>query len=203
VAKLIEGWRSAPDGFSHQLFDDAAARHFLAKEHHPSVLAAYDATAHAAGKSDLFRIAWLASHGGVYIDADDRRVGPLSRLLPIEAGFVVNRSPGPPPCINNWFIATRPDHPLLWELLRGAVRNIQVAAASRLTLPPWNVTGPGLFSTTIMDEFVIAGSPSDTLCDFVLHTERQYREVAVSVVDLDYRSDKQSNWKLAFAQSRN
>jgi hypothetical protein len=65
------------------------------------------------------------------------------------------------------------------------------------------VTGPGLFSTTIMDEFVTAGSSSGTLCDFVLHTEQQYREVAHSVVDLDYRSDKQSNWKLAFAQLSN
>lgn len=197
VMALIESWRTHP-GSTHQLFNDAMARQFLGDCYGEKLLQIYNGAGHAAGKSDIFRLAWLAWHGGVYIDADDRCVGDVGLLLPPGAGFVVNWSPGPPPCVNNWFIAARHRHPAVIASLTLAAQQVVRASELGRKLSPWILTGPGVISNVIMDQVALSDSLPAALRDMSLQREDQYRHVVQPVHDLSYRSDKETNWKLAF-----
>lgn len=66
----MASWRAIPD-FDHVIFDEAQAREFIRVEYEARHLEAWDLCNHPAMKSDLFRLAYLYRHGGVYIDADD------------------------------------------------------------------------------------------------------------------------------------
>nr|WP_282563261.1 glycosyltransferase [Gymnodinialimonas phycosphaerae] len=61
---------AAAAGVSHRVWNDTEARALLA-DGFPNVVAeAYDIAPHASMKSDVFRLAVLQRHGGVYVDAD-------------------------------------------------------------------------------------------------------------------------------------
>ncbi len=199
VMALIDGWRTQSPGYTHRLFNDATAQQFIGDCYGETLLRIYNSAGHAAGKSDLFRVAWLAWNGGIYIDADDRCVGDVGQLLPPSAGFVVNWSPGPPPCVNNWFIAARPHHPGIIAALRLAAHQVPRAAELGLRLSPWVLTGPGVFSAVIMDEVAMSPDMPVSLRDLCLQREDQYRHVVQPVHDLNYRADKDANWKMAYS----
>jgi hypothetical protein len=205
VMRLIEEWRDRSPGYSHRLFDDVMAREFIGDIYDAAVLQAYVETDHPAGKSDIFRLAWLAEHGGIYIDADDGRTGDVGEILPGRAGFVVNWSRGAPPCVNNWFIACRPKHPALSEALSLAVHQTLEARRLNQRLPPWNLTGPLVLSCVVLDAVAtrgVAGMPpmhaETVLADIDLQSDELYRKVSRHVMELAYRSDENMNWKLAF-----
>jgi mannosyltransferase OCH1-like enzyme len=198
VAALIDGWRTNTPGYEHRLFNDITARQFIGECYGQNAASIYDMIEHVAGKSDLFRLAWIAEHGGIYIDADDRCVGDVGLLLPATSDLVLNWSPGPPPCVNNWFVAARPKHPVILHMLAEALSLVPAVAARGLRLAPWIVTGPGLYSMTLLDEVTMAEGVPERLRDFCFQREVQYRSAVQPVHDLNYRSDRKANWKLAY-----
>jgi hypothetical protein len=202
VVDLINGWRTNAPDYQHLLFNDLTARHFISKCYGESAALIYDMIEHPAGKSDLFRLAWIVEHGGIYIDADDRCVGDVGQLLPATSGLVLNWSSGQPPCVNNWFVAARPKHPVIRQMLAEALSVIPKIAARGLRLSPWVVTGPGLYSMQILDEVVMAEGIPDKLKDSCFQREAQYRCAVQAVHDLSYRSDRKTNWKLAYQPAR-
>jgi hypothetical protein len=198
VAKLIDGWKQGAPDFTHHLFNDTMAQQFIGDQYGEEALLAYRACEHVAGKSDLFRLAWLAKNGGVYIDADDACVGDLRLLLPAHAGLVLNWSPGPPPCINNWFVAVRPDHPIIHKMWQEALHNLTETKRHGLRLSPWITTGPGLYTMALLDEVVLADAIPESLTDLSFQREAQYRVAVSPVHDLEYRKTSDGNWKLAY-----
>src|SRR5205085_4123364 len=60
-------------GFAYILFDEERAREFVKTEYESRHLEAYDLCNHPAMKSDLFRLAYLYRHGGIFVDSEDRK----------------------------------------------------------------------------------------------------------------------------------
>ncbi|MGF9759466.1 tetratricopeptide repeat protein, partial [Microvirga sp. 0TCS3.31] len=89
VTGLMESWRSMNPDYSHQVFDVAAAQEFLIRHYGPHVRRAYRRAGSAAEQADLFRLAYLYAKGGVYVDADDRCLAPISSVLPPHVTLTV------------------------------------------------------------------------------------------------------------------
>ncbi|MBL0408326.1 tetratricopeptide repeat protein, partial [Microvirga aerilata] len=89
VTGLMATWRSTNQDYRHHVFDDAAARAFLAEHYAPHVLRAYRRADNPAEKADLFRLAYLFAKGGVYVDADDRCLAPIGTVLPSHVALAV------------------------------------------------------------------------------------------------------------------
>jgi tetratricopeptide (TPR) repeat protein len=89
VSRLMESWRSGNQDYSYRRFDDAAARDFLSQHYELPVLRAYRRAENPAEKADLFRLAYLYAHGGVYVDADDRCLAPINSVLPSHVALAV------------------------------------------------------------------------------------------------------------------
>ncbi|MFT8719265.1 glycosyltransferase family 32 protein [Acetobacter sp.] len=198
VRDLVTLWQREEPGFQHSLVNEEEATAYITAHYPQAILTVWQGIEHVAGRSDFFRLCWLAREGGTYIDADEHRVGPLASLLTPGAGLVVNWSPGPPPCVNNWFIAARPGHPALAALLQQAVTVLTVAANQHQRLSPWIATGPGLFSMAIMDAVAMSEGVPELFSDLSLQPESFYRTVALSEGELSYRQNADTNWKLAY-----
>ena len=199
VALLIEEWKSAQPGYAHLLFNDVTAHDFIMSCYGEYVARLYKAIEHVAGRADFLRLAWLAQNGGIYVDADDRIVGELGPLLAPGKGLVLNWSAGPPPCVNNWFIASRPRHPAIVAMLSQALYILPKVARLGLRLSPWLTTGPGLYSMVLMDEIAMTDGTPESLADLSFQRESDYRKVVQPVHDLEYRTDRKANWKLAYS----
>jgi hypothetical protein len=91
VDNCMATWRAIP-GFEQVVFHEEAARDFIRAEYGLGHLEAYDLCNHPAMKSDLFRLAYLYRHGGVYIDADDAYAGSGMDRLFREDGLLKLRT---------------------------------------------------------------------------------------------------------------
>lgn len=191
----MDGWRTNSNKFRYQRFDDAHARSFLEIAATPEALAWYEKVPSAASKADIFRLAWLLRNGGVYIDADEERKDCIERLLPPKAGLVLNWSMAETPCINNWFISSRPSHPLMQVMLKLALENLKFSYEKNLNLSAWLLTGPGPVTMAILDVMCLDFSYS-RLQDLVLHSEVDFRSVSSCRTDLEYKKMPGKNWRL-------
>ena len=123
------------------VFDDRSAEAFLRETCDTDIASAYRRSKHVAQRADIFRLAWLAVEGGIYVDADDLRAAPLASLAPDGATFVgYQESYG---TIGNNFLATVAAHPVIVRALDDSPPLPSTAATttqSRLA------TGPGLMT---------------------------------------------------------
>lgn len=141
VAGLMAGWSGEP-GFDYRRFDSASARALIAAHFGADTLAAYDRCAVPAMQADLFRYCALLVHGGLYMDADQERLGPLADWLAAHAGPRGLLMQNGDNIANGVVYVCRPGDPLLAATLRVAEANI-AAARSRCV---WEVTGPGVMT---------------------------------------------------------
>ncbi len=198
VAAMIETWRRL-DGYVHRLVDHLQARDFLEQYFPGRVLAAYDATTHVAGKSDVFRLAWLYRHGGIYVDADEKLAGNLVSILSTDYKSLLTWSQGQPPCISNWFIAVEPASQLIEIALMLAVKRVEYAVRSGIKMNAWLQTGPGVVSMAVLDDFALNGRPVVAQGLFLL-SEPLYRRVVHSDEFLEYRKHPQGNWRMEHSE---
>jgi tetratricopeptide (TPR) repeat protein len=140
VQTLMRTWQEwHPDHACH-LFDDAAARTFLAETYRSDVLAAYRRAKQPAQKADIFRLAWLFAHGGLYADCDDRCHAPLATIIPPHATLALYQEDLG--TLGNNFIAAVPQHKVIGRALDEAVASVAFGDGDML----WLGTGPGLLS---------------------------------------------------------
>ena len=143
IAELMASWRVQNPDHDHQVFDDARARAWLEAHYPPPVLQAYLRSREAAQKSDIFRLAWLARHGGIYADADDRCLRPLATILPAGAGLVLSQEVLG--TVGNNFIAVAPEHPVMEVAVRLAVNAVNRGDNDGV----WYSTGPALLTRAL------------------------------------------------------
>jgi hypothetical protein len=194
VAAMIESWRHVP-GYFHRLMDDAQARKFLDLHYGKRILAAYDAATHAAGKADVFRLAWLYRRGGIYADADERLVGRIDSLLPADCRVFLTWAQGTPPCVQNGFIAAEPLSPLIERALMLAVKRVEHSVRSGTRMNAWLQTGPGVMSMAVLDDVAIHGRKVATR-GLYLMADPTHRLVVESDPFLEYRNSPTGNWRL-------
>jgi tetratricopeptide (TPR) repeat protein len=140
VAALTASWGAQNPGYAVRRFDARSAAAFLAAEFPANVLGAFRRAREPAQKADLFRLAWLVKAGGVYVDADDRCLAPLERILPPLAGFAGYQEDHG--TLANNFLAARPGHPVTSLALELAVAAVNRGDSDMI----WLATGPGLLT---------------------------------------------------------
>ena len=140
VAALMETWRDRRNAFQHVSFTEGTASTWLAANSTFEVVRAFRRVAHPAQRADIFRLAYLAKEGGIYADADDRRVAPFDALVPKAATFVGYQEDYG--TLGNNFLAAQPDHPVIQRALGMVVAAINRGDADSV----WLSTGPGLLT---------------------------------------------------------
>ena len=137
---LVGSWDEGPEGYRHDVYDDHSAAAFV-KEHFPAEVGrAIRRARHPAQRADIFRLAYLAKKGGIYVDADDRRAGTFAALVPAGATFVAYQENYG--TIANDFLAAAPLHPVIERALALAVAAVNRGDADTI----WLSTGPGLLT---------------------------------------------------------
>jgi len=194
VAAMIESWRRVP-GYFHRLMDNGQARQFLELHYGKRILVAYDAATHAAGKADIFRLAWLYQRGGIYADADERLVGRIDSLLPGDCRVFLTWAQGTPPCVQNGFIAAEPLNPLIERALMLAVKRVEHAARTGVKMNAWLQTGPGVMSMAVLDDVALHGRKMATR-GLYLMADPTHRLVVESDPFLEYRKTPAGNWRM-------
>ena len=72
VRECLQSWEPlTTQGFKRILFDDHGARDFISGRFGPRHVAAFDRCRHPAMRCDYFRLCYLYTHGGFYVDADE------------------------------------------------------------------------------------------------------------------------------------
>lgn len=139
---ITKTWKHHNPNWEYQLFNERTAIAFIGRHFPKSVLIAYMRCEKAAMKSDLFRLCYLAIHGGVYADTDDRCNHPLDPLLEGYKLVVFQDRWG---AIANNFIAAEPRCPTIIHALNEVVANILDDPYDAI----WYATGPGVASQCV------------------------------------------------------
>lgn len=138
IRDLNPGWRLC-------FFDDAKIEEFILREYGGSVLDLYRSVnpTYGAARADLFRYLSLNKLGGVYIDAKTRVVRPFDSWIRPEDDFILSQwssqhvkaDPGAGKHRRiahvvggefiNWFLYSRPGHPLLEQAITFVLRRVR------------------------------------------------------------------------------
>lgn len=199
VQDCMATWRAIPD-FDHVVFDEDQARDFLRTEYDARHVEAYDLCSHPAMKSDLFRLAYLYRHGGVYIDADDvfggSNIGRLFRddgLFKLRSASFKNIASQPPVTIfnNNPIFCVAKD-----EILRNALERattILLGLGKRDVYNILVITGPVNLSIAV---YVTALDCIARDADFRFCPILDWDDTARKNADLEYQKTGR-NWRRA------
>jgi len=140
IARLMKSWDRC-EGFEHRIFNDHSALTFIEENCSPRVLKAFRMANHPAMRSDIFRLAYLAVRGGVYVDADDlcrHDIGPL-----LTPGFDLILMQENLASIGNNVIAAAPGQPCIEFILSTIVDLVLEQQGNNV----WFLTGPGALSS--------------------------------------------------------
>ncbi len=143
VAALMASWPRLHPDWEYRRFDLAAAGAWLRDHAAAEVQRAYRRAPRAAQQADIFRLAWLAREGGVWADADDRCLAPVTALVAPGvrlAGW--QESFG---SIGNNLLAAAPGHPAILGALALAVAAVNAGDEDI----PWLATGPGALTRAL------------------------------------------------------
>lgn len=118
-------WEDGPKSFKrihpqwkYTLFDHQDRKDFI-RQFFPDLSPIFNRFPHLIQQADVIRYAYLYLHGGVYADLKNVFVQPLDHLFaqnPKQDLFIA-QSPNSG-CISNYFLASRPKHPLWLECIR-------------------------------------------------------------------------------------
>ena len=214
VEECVASWtRWGTNGFRHCLFDEHAAKAFIAGSLGGRNECAFERCYHPAMQADYFRLCYLLVEGGFYVDADDVCVGTdidwlfedgRLKLQPlcydIASGTMVKPSvflctdAYEPSWIfyfnNNPLVASR-GHPIIKRALDQATSLLELAGEDPLP-EIQTTTGPGNLSKSIFDLGSIFGDGLES----ELVVLRDWELLAVSRWPLSHRCDAR-NWRLS------
>jgi len=140
VRELMRSWRKRNPGHDYHLFDDAAAKAYIDRHLPDDVARAFARARHAAQRADIFRLAYLATDGGFYVDADDRCLTPLDGFVPPATSLLLYQENYG--TIGNNLVGAVPGHGLLRHALTLASQAMNRGDADTL----WLSTGPALLT---------------------------------------------------------
>lgn len=211
VKECLDSWNALRDfGFDILTFDDASAAAYVAGTCSPRHIDAFRQCHHPAMRSDYFRLCFISSSGGFYVDADDAmtegnwpilygndhlKLQPLSFDIPSQsmvavAGFWRFDKPRPDRVyyVNNNPLVAPAGHPVLKRALE--------RATTALLDPTGPVdiqatTGPGNLTVALVEhahELALAGLQPD------YEMIRDWDQVGRTRWGLSYRDDHR-NWR--------
>ena len=126
------------------------------------MLSAYRRAREPAQRADIFRLAYLAIHGGFYADADDRCLAGVGAFVPPDARFVAfHEDYG---TLGNNFLAVAPGHPVIALALQLGTAALNRGDTDFL----WLSTGPGLLTRAFAQLLARADCDLDRLGAVIL-----------------------------------
>jgi len=205
VQNCMASWRAIPD-FEHVVYDEVRAREFIRAEYDARHLEAWDLCNHPAMKCDLFRLAYLYRHGGVYIDADDTYRGANIQHFFDEDGLFrvrsasFTRSPSDPPATiyNNNPIFCVPNDEILRKALERATM-ILLSLGKREFYNMLVITGPLNLSIAV---YATALDCVASSADFPFHPIIGWDDVARKNGNMEYQKTTR-NWRMAQSEAQN
>ncbi|MBS0641987.1 MAG: hypothetical protein JSS43_19150, partial [Proteobacteria bacterium] len=157
ISVLMQSWQDLNPDFRYILFNSVTANAYITAHHGAEVAMAFRRSREPAQRADLFRLAFLATEGGFYVDADDRCLQPLQSFVPAGATLALYQENYG--TLGNNFIGAVPGHPVLLRALADATLAINRGDREMI----WLLTGPGLltraFATVAADNPGFLRSP--------------------------------------------
>ncbi|MEX2491669.1 MAG: glycosyltransferase [Nitrospirales bacterium] len=211
VRECIQSWQKLDThGFELLLFDDDSASAFIARKLGPRYEAAYSNCYHPAMRSDYFRLCYILTEGGCYLDADDVYRGCTIdhlfgdgrlRIQPLCYDISTNQMISPSVFTelgatasswifyfnNNPLLAAR-GHPIVERALARATEALERPVSGELP-EIQSTTGPGNLTKSVFDLATEHGEIKDSLV--VLYG---WEDVATTRWPLSYRRDMR-NWR--------
>ena len=192
VAAAMASWPARNPGMDHVVFNKDSARDFIGGHYGAQLLEAYDNARHPAMQSDLFRLAYLALRGGVYVDADEHCIADMRgafAALP-QMQLVAWLSHETFPYLYNGFLAAVPGSIIVRNALAESVHLLTTHRVAGTRTDMWAVTGPGLITRAV-------GKRLTEARDVLLLTDGEYRSFAETLEDLDYKRRPEGNWRMS------
>lgn len=152
VQAIMDHNKSLNPDLDFRLFNTRTAIELLQEHGETELTKAFRLTTHVTGKADIFRLFMLWHEGGIYLDADEMVLRPLSALRVPGMQFVGYQE-GIWSIGNNIFAAA-PGSPVL----RAAMDEIASYDWASSGEPVWLSLGPGALSRAMLR----AGTTSDT-----------------------------------------
>jgi hypothetical protein len=212
VQRCLDSWEPLQaQGFKRVLFDDDKARSFISETLGHPYVAAFDLCHHPAMRCDYFRLCYILTHGGFYVDADEIYQGTECNRF-----FYDNRLKIQPLCydtitakminsdtfvrdheyspewifyVNNNPIIAPANHPIIHLALERATR-ILLSGVERPEIQ--STTGPGNLTASLVRHSIAATLTGRTR-DFLILPN--WEATSISPWPLSYRNDER-NWRL-------
>jgi Glycosyltransferase sugar-binding region containing DXD motif len=215
VSECLDSWRSAgqASGFTHILFDDASAERFIARSLGRSFAEAFALCPHPAMRSDYFRLCYIFTRGGFYVDADEvcsgrdlpfwfcdcrLKVQPLCYDTLTEAMVPADVFRHRQNDSSNWifYVNNNPliapaRHPVIQLALRRATHLLLYDGEERLDIQA--TTGPGNLTRSLVEHALTVESSAPEDRDFAFLSD--WDAFSTSRWPLSYRDDER-NWRL-------
>lgn len=213
VGECLDSWLVCVKrfGFERRLFNDVTARKFITRELSRTHVAAFDRCAHPAMRSDYFRLCYIASCGGFYVDADEvyqggdcrswfaderLKIQPLCYDPLTDSMVEPDRYQLRDSASSNWiyYVNNNPliapaAHPVVGLAL---VRSTQLLLRDDVITDIQSTTGPGNLTASLVRHSLAAVSAGRER-DFCLLSD--WDAVSISQWPLGYRGDER-NWRL-------
>jgi hypothetical protein len=189
VLAVMESWVRHHPALQLARFDDAAARAFLVARHGRAGAEAFDACHNPALRSNTLRIAFLAAHGGLWVDADERCRRPMDEVLARVPGLglVAACSTEIPHYVHSYVLAAPPGSAVMAAMDAAQMKALRAGARGHGRIENWVTNGPGLVTRIAM------AHPGKV----ALLEPTYWRSFAEDAADLSYKGQAGSDWRLA------
>jgi mannosyltransferase OCH1-like enzyme len=209
----FNSWKSLrTQGFEHLIFDNTRARNFIIENFDQDHLKAYDRCHHPAMRCDYFRLCYILTHGGFYIDADEfyqgidcgrlfednfLKIQPLcydiatDKMIKTDI-FIKQREKSPSWIfyVNNNPLIAPSNHPVIQLALNRATKILLKYGDGFLDIQ--STTGPGNLSASLV-KYSLNSKARGKPIDFRILSD--WESISISPWPLSYRNDMR-NWRL-------
>ena len=152
VSVLMQSWRTQNPSCQCRVFDSLSAGEFIRKNLGETAAGIFQRAGATNQQADLFRLAYLALHGGIYADADSNCNAGLFVLITKRAGLVLYQDEFG--ALGNGFIASVPRHPVLIHAARLAFSSVARGDSDI----PWLSTVPALLTRAFAETMTTVGA---------------------------------------------
>lgn len=193
IVNLIDSIRTVNSAIPHVLFSDTSVRDYV-KLHKPELLRFWLDCPKPAFRADMFRILYLYNEGGLWLDADEQPVHPLSIIQPSLLNNLVLSTFGEyygGYYANNDFVICPPGHPLAEVALNEMMRSVNILSSrSSGQIDYYHHFGPALWTRVIS-----AALETNQVARGVILLSRRSKDYFFKTASLDYKSDPSKNWR--------
>lgn len=148
LREMTSTWQQLNPGWSYHCFDRTSASLFFKDVFGDSVQEDFLSIRLPAMQSDVFRVAYIMTYGGLWADAASTCLSPLDHWLDPQSPLVlVRRDENCTKVCNGFIYAHQPQN----KFLEAVWSSIASSIAKRAGTSVWSTFGPGLFGKTLMD----------------------------------------------------